>query len=67
VYQNVNHSLGFSQERLLESKCGTLPYVAPEVLEMKYLAEPADIWSCGIILVALLAGGTRIFTFILSH
>ncbi|KAL0115596.1 hypothetical protein PUN28_010839 [Cardiocondyla obscurior] len=44
------------KERLLEKKCGTLPYVAPEVLVRTYHAEPADIWSCGIILVALLAG-----------
>lgn len=45
------------KERLLEKKCGTLPYVAPEVLVRAYHAEPADIWSCGIILVAFLAGG----------
>ncbi|XP_029669277.1 serine/threonine-protein kinase grp [Formica exsecta] len=44
------------KERLLEKKCGTLPYVAPEVLVRPYHAEPADVWSCGIILVALLAG-----------
>ncbi|XP_058800187.1 serine/threonine-protein kinase grp isoform X2 [Phymastichus coffea] len=44
------------KERCLHKKCGTLPYVAPEVLERPYHAEPADIWSCGIILVALLAG-----------
>ncbi|XP_026827165.1 serine/threonine-protein kinase grp isoform X2 [Ooceraea biroi] len=44
------------KERLLEKKCGTLPYVAPEVLVRAYHAEPADVWSCGIILVALLAG-----------
>lgn len=45
------------KERCLERRCGTLPYVAPEVLLYPYHAEPADIWSCGIILVALLAGG----------
>lgn len=45
------------KERSLENKCGTLPYVAPEVLSGFYHAEPADIWSCGIILVALLTGG----------
>ncbi|XP_014612143.1 PREDICTED: serine/threonine-protein kinase grp-like [Polistes canadensis] len=44
------------RERTLEKKCGTLPYVAPEVLVQAYYAEPADIWSCGIILVALLCG-----------
>lgn len=45
------------RERLLEKCCGTVPYVAPEVISRKpYHAEPADIWSCGIILVAMLAG-----------
>ncbi|XP_065644325.1 serine/threonine-protein kinase Chk1 isoform X2 [Hydra vulgaris] len=44
-------------ERLLERCCGTPPYVAPEVLQKKeYKAEPADIWSCGIVLTAMLAG-----------
>uniref|UniRef100_A0A914VJE7 non-specific serine/threonine protein kinase n=1 Tax=Plectus sambesii TaxID=2011161 RepID=A0A914VJE7_9BILA len=44
------------RERLLDTRCGTLPYVAPEVLSQKYKAQPADVWSCGIVLVALLAG-----------
>lgn len=44
------------QERLLDKRCGTLPYIAPEVLCRKYAAEPADIWSCGVVLVAMLAG-----------
>jgi serine/threonine-protein kinase Chk1 len=45
------------KERKLETCCGTVPYVAPEVLQKKlYSAQPMDIWSCGIILVALLAG-----------
>jgi serine/threonine-protein kinase Chk1 len=45
------------KERLLDKKCGTLPYVSPEVLIKPYMAQPADIWSCGIILVTMLAGG----------
>lgn len=45
------------KERLLDKKCGTLPYVSPEVLLKPYMAQPADIWSCGIILVTMLAGG----------
>ncbi|XP_049525522.1 serine/threonine-protein kinase grp-like isoform X3 [Dermacentor silvarum] len=44
------------EERLLVKRCGTLPYIAPEVLVKQYRAEPADIWSCGVILVALLGG-----------
>ncbi|KAG0443265.1 hypothetical protein HPB47_015112, partial [Ixodes persulcatus] len=46
------------EERPLVKKCGTLPYIAPEVLVKSYHAEPADVWSCGVILVALLAGDT---------
>lgn len=44
------------KERLLDKRCGTLPYVAPEVLTRSYHATPADIWSCGIILITMLAG-----------
>ena len=44
-------------ERLLSSPCGTAPYVATEVLSRsEYRAQPTDIWSCGIILIAMLAG-----------
>ena len=50
-------------ERKLEKCCGTYPYVAPEVLEGRlHHAQPADIWSCGIILIAMLAGGKYTFS-----
>lgn len=45
------------KERLLDKRCGTLPYVAPEILIRPYTATAADVWSCGMILVAMLAGG----------
>lgn len=45
------------KERMLERRCGTMPYMAPEVLlRPNYNAEPADIWSAGIVLVAMLTG-----------
>jgi serine/threonine-protein kinase Chk1 len=46
------------KERLLSRRCGTLPYIAPEILlRPTFNAEPADIWSCGVVLVAMLTGG----------
>ncbi|XP_072230763.1 serine/threonine-protein kinase Chk1 [Leuresthes tenuis] len=45
------------RERLLNRLCGTLPYVAPELLsQTEYRAQPADLWACGIVLTAMLAG-----------
>uniref|UniRef100_A0A4W6D5P7 Serine/threonine-protein kinase CHK1 n=1 Tax=Lates calcarifer TaxID=8187 RepID=A0A4W6D5P7_LATCA len=45
------------RERLLSRLCGTLPYVAPELLsQTEFKAQPADIWACGIVLTAMLAG-----------
>ncbi|XP_053703367.1 serine/threonine-protein kinase Chk1 [Synchiropus splendidus] len=45
------------RERPLRRLCGTLPYVAPELLsQAEYKAQPADVWSCGIVLTAMLAG-----------
>jgi len=46
-----------SNTRQLAKRCGTPPYLAPEVLVGRpYDAVPAEIWSCGIVLVAMLAG-----------
>ncbi|KAM9299276.1 serine/threonine-protein kinase Chk1 [Gastrophryne carolinensis] len=45
------------RERLLNKMCGTLPYVAPELIKLRaFHAEPVDVWSCGIVLTAMLAG-----------
>ncbi|RZB39965.1 Pkinase and/or Kinase-like domain containing protein [Asbolus verrucosus] len=44
------------KERLLDRKCGTKPYCAPEVFVKPYRAQPADLWSCGIVLIAMLTG-----------
>ncbi|XP_067113404.1 serine/threonine-protein kinase Chk1 [Osmerus mordax] len=45
------------RERRLTRLCGTLPYVAPELLsQSEFSAQPADVWACGIVLTAMLAG-----------
>lgn len=48
------------KERLCEQRCGTAPYVAPEVMSKpKYKPAPVDVWSLGIILVTMLTGGNE--------
>lgn len=45
---------------MLKTAVGTAQYAAPEVSGDKpYDGEKADIWSCGIILYAFLAGSTE--------
>lgn len=44
-------------EKLLETSCGSPHYASPEIVAGKtYHGGPSDIWSCGIILFALLTG-----------
>jgi serine/threonine protein kinase len=42
----------------METYCGTTGYASPEMLAgRKYLGIETDVWSLGIILYTLLAGG----------
>ena len=44
------------QHRLMHTECGTLAYLAPEVLARKgYDGSAADVWSCGVILFIMIA------------
>lgn len=46
-----------SNGKLLETSCGSPHYAAPEiVLGLKYHGAASDVWSCGVILFALLTG-----------
>jgi len=43
--------------RRLTEHCGTPSYIAPEILlEAGYEGQPVDVWSCGVVLYAMLCG-----------
>mmetsp|Transcript_4999 Transcript_4999/g.8783 ORF Transcript_4999/g.8783 Transcript_4999/m.8783 type:complete len:170 (+) Transcript_4999:737-1246(+) len=44
-----------AQERSMTENCGTVQWMAPEVLANHHYAEPADVYSFGIILWELLS------------
>lgn len=48
----------YSHNEMMETSCGSPCYAAPELVvsNKPYEARKADIWSCGIILFAMLAG-----------
>ncbi|SCU92280.1 LAFA_0F09252g1_1 [Lachancea sp. 'fantastica'] len=46
-----------TSNKLLETSCGSPHYASPEIVIGKaYNGGPSDVWSCGIILFALLTG-----------
>ncbi|XP_076061213.1 serine/threonine-protein kinase grp-like [Oratosquilla oratoria] len=50
--------LSGGEEVYLRGTFGTRKYMAPEVFSGRYRGAPADLWSCGIILVELITGRT---------
>ncbi|KAI9454195.1 CAMK/CAMKL/CHK1 protein kinase [Russula earlei] len=45
--------------RLLSERCGSLPYIAPELnTDKAYAAEPIDVWGIGVILFTMIVGNT---------
>lgn len=46
-----------NNDRMLETSCGSPHYAAPEIVSGKqYHGFESDVWSCGVILFALLTG-----------
>ncbi|KAH3688521.1 hypothetical protein WICPIJ_000511 [Wickerhamomyces pijperi] len=46
-----------NNDRLLETSCGSPHYAAPEIVSgLPYHGFESDVWSCGVILFALLTG-----------
>ncbi|KAG5417513.1 GIN4 [Candida metapsilosis] len=46
-----------SNGKLLDTSCGSPHYAAPEIVSgLKYHGAASDVWSCGVILFALLTG-----------
>jgi len=49
---------------MCRSVCGTIPFVAPEVLtEPEYNGRAADAWSCGVVMLEILCFATVMETF----
>lgn len=52
------HAVSDGTENWAETSCGSPHYASPEVIRgERYQGPQADIWSCGVMLFALLTGG----------
>ncbi|CAI9738530.1 serine serine/threonine-protein kinase 33-like [Octopus vulgaris] len=52
---------GVRPENMLNSFCGTLNYMAPEIAENKNYSQQCDVWALGIITYQLLCGYTPFY------
>lgn len=47
---------GVGHENMLKSFCGTLIYMAPEIIENKTYSQQCDVWALGVIAYQLICG-----------
>lgn len=53
----ADFGMAIFETNLLETSCGSPHYASPEIVMGKnYHGSPSDVWSCGVILFALLTG-----------
>ncbi|XP_049957970.1 serine/threonine-protein kinase 33-like [Schistocerca serialis cubense] len=47
---------GVAYDQMLHERCGTMAYMAPEVMELRMYSHQCDVWSMGVITYLLLVG-----------
>lgn len=52
----IDFGLSHSCKDVMNTSCGSLAYIAPEVINGESYTESADIWSLGVILYSLITG-----------
>ena len=57
-YAQWMHSASDGSSGWVETSCGSPHYASPEVIiGDRYVGNQADVWSCGVVLFALMTGG----------
>ena len=57
----IDFGLGARVEEVTYKRCGTMHYMAPELIKKKIHSTPVDIWSTGILMYKLFKLGKHPF------
>ena len=55
-------SLQFERKDVLKRVCGTLEFIAPEILAMKGYSKEVDLWALGVLIFQMLTGRPPFFS-----